>query len=201
MYRGVPFQIWHGALDLARGRLANGAVAKLPSVEILTYGDADAQDPRTYALNVAVLLEFWGYLKPSLARDLLTALDALFGEVSDVLERIMAEPGTETLPGIFAPEAWPNPATVDKYMLAAYLRPKYWEAAKQYAAARLHVDIDKLPLSDQLYLLAIGKGDVPADTRLMRDDEKSVHALAALAQELRDMADQQQFDFDRMRTR
>ena len=112
----------------------------------------------------------------------------------------MQETGTETLPGIYVPELYPNPSMADNYLLAAYLRPKYWAAAKRYAEACLHVDIEALPISDQLYLLAISKGDARVDTakRLMQDDEKSVHALVALAQELGDMADHRQFDFNRM---
>ena len=197
MYRGVPFQIWHAALDLARGRLANGSVPKLPCVAVLDDVDV-VQDLRAYAINVAVLLEFWGNLKPSLARDLLTTLDRLFGEDSDVLVHIMQESGTETLPGICVPELYPNPSMADNYLLAAYLRPKYWAAAKRYAEACLHVDIEALPISDQLYLLAIGKRDVRMDTAKRLMQEKSVHALAALTQELRDMADHRQFDFNRM---
>ena len=113
----------------------------------------------------------------------------------------MQEPGTDTLPGIFVPEFWPHPAMMaDKYLLAAYLRPQCWEAVKMFAAARLHVDIAALPLSDQLYLLALGKGHVRVDAakRWMRDDEEPVRALAALAQELGNMADGRHFDSNRM---
>ena len=60
LYHGVPLHIWKGALNLARGRLANGMVAKLPSAALLQHGDglADTPDLRTYALNVAVLIKF-----------------------------------------------------------------------------------------------------------------------------------------------
>ena len=91
LYHGVPLHIWKGALNLARGRLTNGTVAKLPSAALLQHGDglADTSDLRTYALNVAVLLKFWGQLTTSLAQDLLKILDELFGLESGAPERIM----------------------------------------------------------------------------------------------------------------
>ena len=196
--------IWKGALNLARGRLANGMVAKLPSAALLQHGDglADTSDLRTYALNVAVLLKFWGQLTTSLAQDLLKILDELFGLESGVLERIMHETEDNALPGLFTPASpgWQISGVADKYHLAAYLCSVFWSAAQQYATDVLHVNMDALRLSDQLHLLAVTKVDVDvgAVKHLMQKDEEPVRSLAAVAQELNAMAEGKHFDFERM---
>ena len=193
LYRGVPLHIWNAALDLARGRRADGSVPKLPIAAVLHYADGGAPDLRTYALDVAVLLKFWGYLKTPLAKELPVVLDSFFGADWLFLERIMDEPGADTLPGVFTPASpeWVVPAATDKYKLASRLRPTLWAAAKQYGATILHVDIECLPLSDQLFLVAVAKESTDAE-------KGPVPMMAAMAQELCEMADADQFDLQRV---
>ncbi len=185
LFHSVPGAVWRAAFEGACGYLPNGDEAKMPIASVgMDLNPDQFADPEAFALRVACMLKFYGYLTHDMADNFHKVL-----VVGSKRAKEFMHEDVSALPGLCVPESavWGEVVSSTPRKLAAHVEHIFIKGAKEYSEEMLRVPFHRLSLNCKAFVLhhvAMEEPSSPAkDAEKSAEKEKSIRKTLRSIQE------------------